>query len=156
MSSPAPQSAPQPKVVVVDEQSSACEFRRWPLRDEPVASSIVFCVSLLVSIGIGYLGGTFWWGGIAAIALSVSLWRMWLPVHFQLSELGVIQTVVRRTWRRPWESFVGYEVRNDGVLLLPEEDNSLLGRLKGLYISFGNQRGEILEVVSEHLSPPGD
>lgn len=151
MSSPAPQSTPQPKVVVVDEQSPSCEFSRWPLRDEPVAASIVICVTLLVSSGIGYLGGTLWWGVVAAMALAISLWRMWIPVETQLSELGVIQTALRRTWRRPWDTFVGYEVRNDGVLLLPVEDNSMLGRLKGLYISFGDQRDDILEVVDEHL-----
>ena len=151
MSSPTPQATPQPKVVVVDEQSPRCEFSRWPLREERLASAIVLGVMVLVSVGIGYLGGTFWWGVVAAAALAVSLWRMWLPVEFQLSELGVSQSTVRRSWRRPWDTFAGYEVRNEGILLLPLEDNSLLGRLKGLYISFGNQRDEILEVVSEYL-----
>ena len=96
MSSPSPQSAPQPKVVVVDEQSPNCEFRRWPLRDEPVPAAIVFCVMVLLGIGMGYLGGTFWWSVVAVVALAVSLWRMWIPVEFQLCDLGVIQCALRR------------------------------------------------------------
>ena len=151
MSSPSPQSVPQPKVVVVDEQSPSFDFRRWPLRDEPIPSAIVFLVVVALSIGISYLGGTYWWGMVAATALLVSLWRMWIPVEFELCDLGVIQTAMRRSWRKPWDAYVGYEVRNDGFLLVPVEDSSLLGRLKGLYIPFGDQRDDILEVLAEYL-----
>lgn len=151
MSSPAPQGTPQPKVVVVDEESPSCEFSRWPLRDETVASVIVLAVIVLVSIALGYFGGSFWWGVVAILALLVSQWRMWIKVEYQLCDLGVIQTVWNRTWRRPWDAFAGYEVRHEGVLLPPEEDSSTLGRLKGLYISFGTNRDDILGVVSRHL-----
>ena len=87
MSSPAPESTSQPKVVVVDEESPSCEFSRWPLREEPLATTVVFFVTVLVSTGIGYLGGSIWLGIAAAAALAVSLGRMWLPVEFQLSAL---------------------------------------------------------------------
>ena len=152
MSSAAPQDVPQPKVVVVDEQSPSCEFCRWPLRDEKLPVAVVFCVTVAASAGIGLWGGTMWWGVVALVALLISLWRMWIPVTFHLSELGVVQSALRRRWRRPWEDYFAYEIQNDGVLLLPEDDISVLGRLKGLYIPFADQREEILNVLSEYLT----
>ena len=151
MSSAAPQETPQPKVVVVDEQSPSCEFRRWPLRDETGPVSIVLLVALGASAGLGLWSGTLWWTVASFVTCFLSLWRMWALGVFHLSELGVVQSAFGRRWRRPWDSYSAFEVRNDGVVLYPDDDISMLGRLKGLYIPFGDQREEILDVLAEYL-----
>lgn len=151
MSVPAHRASEQPKVIVLDEQSPELELRRWPLRDEPTTATIVLAVLLLISTGIGFIGGSIWWGVASAFALLVSQWRMWLPVEFRFSELGVVQSCLRRTWRIRWDHLRGYEVHNDGVLLLPDEQNLALARLKGIYVPFGHEREELLEIIAHYL-----
>ena len=151
MSTPAHTTPEQSKVVVVNESSPTLELRQWPLRDEPIPSVVVLCVVVAISVGLGYIAGSTWWGLAAVIALLLSLWRMWVPVEIRFSELGVVQTALRRSWRIPWESIAAYEVRHAGVLLLPDDDSSLIGRLKGLYIGWGDHQQELLSLIEHYL-----
>jgi len=151
MSTSSTRSGKQPQVIVIDGESPSAEVRQWPLRDEPWAVAVLICVVTALSIGIGMIATSLWWGLGAAVALVVSLWRMWIPVEFRIGELGVIQTTLRRSWRIPWESFSDYEVRQSGVLLLPEDDNSVLGRMKGVYVPWGERKEDVLAVIAHYL-----
>ena len=150
MSTPAP-SADDRKVIVVDGPSPELQMLHWPLRDEPIATAASLCVALAISAGIGLMAASIVWGIVAAVALMLSLWRMWVPVEFRFCRLGVIQTALRRSWRIPWTSLAGYEVRQAGILLLPDDDNSILGRLKGLYIPWGEQKDELLALIDHYF-----
>ena len=76
---------------------------------------------------------------------------MWVPVEIRFCQLGVIQTALRRSWRIPWISLAGYEKRQAGILLLPDDDDSVLGRLKCLYIPWGQNKDELLALVEHYF-----
>jgi len=119
----------------------------WPLRDRPVGS----LVAVALAAGLAWLAGwaTANWaiGALVAGALAVTLWRTWLPVRYELSGSGILQTVLG--WRRriPWAAVQQVELRRDGVLFSPDPIVAPLTPLRGLYLHWGEQR----EAVVAHL-----
>ena len=86
-------------------------------------------------------------GLLVFAALGLAAWRLWIPVRFEFSSNGVIQTVMGRRRRIPWAEFDRYEIRRRGVLLLADADPSPLGALRGLFVRWQNQRDELLEIL---------
>lgn len=89
---------------------------------------------------------------IAALAvLLIALWRYFVPVTFELSSDGVTQSVLGRKRRIPWRAIARHETADAGVLLLGEEDPSLMAPLRGLYVPWGSHRDEVLRHMSYYL-----
>jgi hypothetical protein len=140
--------------VVVVESAAPPDLivNSWPLRDEPLAATITLAVALTVSIAAGYLAGSLLFGLASAAALLLALRGWWLPVEYQLNELGVKQTIFGRGQRTPWHDWGGYRLHSRGVILLPEAVASPLDTLRGIYIPYLHQRDELVEIVERHLS----
>jgi hypothetical protein len=123
----------------------------WPLRDRPLGASI----ALTLAAGLTWLA--VWATGVTAVgaaigvALSLTLWRSWLPVRYQVGSGGIVQTVLG--WRRriPWTAIRRYELRGDGVLLLADAFRAGMSPLRGLYMHCGNNREAVIAQLEYHL-----
>jgi hypothetical protein len=123
----------------------------WPLVQRPVSSLL----ALALAGGVSWLVGwtmRWEWGAIAAAALAVTLWRTWLPVRFDLNSGGVSQIIFERWKRRiPWSAIRAFEVRSDGVLLVPDSAITPLSPLRGLYLHWGDQREAVLASLEYYV-----
>jgi hypothetical protein len=125
----------------------------WPLRDDPARAWAVLAIAVGAAVGAGVLAGSLPMGSLALGALGISLWRLWIPVKFELGSRGVSQSVFGRRRRIGWSDIPSFEVRSHGVLLLPSREPLLLSRLRGLYIRFAGRREELLASVEYYVSP---
>jgi hypothetical protein len=117
----------------------------WPLRQRPVRSLFALALAGGLSWLVGW--GTMRWeaGVFAAAALAITLWRTWLPVQFDINSGGIAHTILGRWKRRiPWSAIQAYDIRTDGVLLVPDAVITPLSPLRGLYLHWGNQREAVL------------
>jgi len=116
----------------------------WPLRQRPVGSLL----AIALAAGLAWLAGwaTENWeiGALVAVALAVTLWRTWLPIRYELSGSGILQSVFG--WRRriPWAAVQEVELRSDGVLFSPDPMVAPLTPLRGLYLHWGQQRDAVV------------
>src|SRR5262245_28945508 len=119
-------------------------LRDWPLVDRPVSSLVAIGLAAGLSWLAGWAANSPLWGGIVAALLAVTLWRVWLPVWYELSGGGITQIVLR--WRRkiPWTAIRRHEVRGGGVLLVPDDELTGLSPLRGLYLQWGGHQSEVL------------
>ncbi len=124
------------------------------MRDDTIRTALVIGGLLLAGVAIWLLTGRTYLAVLALAALAAALWRFFLPVVFELGEEGVSQSFLGRQRRIPWRAIGRYEVCAAGVLLLPDEDRSMMAPFRGLYIAFGNRRDEILAHVRHHLDRP--
>jgi hypothetical protein len=88
---------------------------------------------------------------MAAGLLALTLWRTLLPVTFEIGVSGVTQVVVGRRRRISWPAIRGYEVRGNGVVLVPDAEITPLSPLRGLYIPWLDQRDRVLAAVEYYL-----
>jgi hypothetical protein len=117
----------------------------WPLRQRPASSLAVLALAGGASWIVGWASMHWEAGAIAAAALVITLWRTWLPTRFELSSSGIAQVFAGRWKRRiPWSAIGAYDVRSDGVLLVPDPVITPLSSLRGLYLHWGDQRDAVL------------
>ena len=117
----------------------------WPLRQRPASSLAVLALAGGASWLVGWASTRWEAGAIAAAALAITLWRTWLPVRFELNGSGIAQVFAGRWKRRiPWSAIGAYDVRTDGVLLVPDPVVTPLSSLRGCYLHWGDQREAVL------------
>jgi len=137
-------SPPEPPPVPI-------RWRSWPLRDDMPRSSAVLAGLLAAGLLAGWLSGRAYLALLAMAALAAALWRVLLPVDFELNNEGVHQWVFGRYRRIPWRAVGRYEICRTGILLLPQPDDTALASFRGLYLPFQGHREEILVQIRHHL-----
>jgi hypothetical protein len=120
----------------------------WPLRDDGVRAWLMVTMFLAVAVVAASISRSPSMGLVVFAALALAAWRLWIPVRFEFSSNGVVQTVLGRRRRIPWAEFDRYEIRRHGVLLLADAETTPLGALRGLFVRWQNQRDELLELLN--------
>src|SRR5438876_6620988 len=118
-----------PRIRAVPEEVTIDD---WPLRDRPVSSSL----AITLAVGASWL--VIWAtrfppvGGIVGALLALTLWRTWLPLRYELSAEGVVQSAFG--WRRriAWGTIRHYQPCRAGVLLSSDGADSPASPLRGL------------------------
>jgi hypothetical protein len=117
----------------------------WPLAQRPAGSLLVLALAGGVVWLVNRASGRWEVAALAAAALAITLWRTWLPVRFEMGSGGIAQVILGRFKRRiPWSAIQAYDVRTDGVLLVPDAVVTPLSPLRGLYLHWGGQREAVL------------
>ena len=149
-----PSSARQPqncalRIRVAPEPVSLID---WPLRQRPASSLAVLALAGSASWLVGWAPMRWEAGAIATAALAITLWRTWLPVRFELNSSGITQVILDRFKRRiSWSAIGAYDVRTDGVLLVPDPVVTPLSPLRGLYLHWGDQREAVLASLEYYV-----
>jgi len=125
----------------------------WPLRDDAVRAWLGLGAAVIVAVMAAVLAESRAMGLLSFSVLAAALWRLWLPVTFQVGQKGIVHKALGRRRRIPWSRIARYEIRRDGVLLLPVEDTSPLAVMRGLYIRWGPQRDQLLAWVRHYVVP---
>ena len=127
------------------------EFLSWPLLDEGprawLLAGAIPAAALLVYLAMDSAA----LAALSAGAMAVALWRLLVPIRYEINFLGVTQHVLRRRRHVPWKALGGYEIRDEGVLFLPRGGASPLGYLLALFVPWGGQREAMLVIVRRYL-----
>ena len=134
---------------------TSLSFRIWPIVHErtrvwPMLAGVV-AVTVVVGVSTDSLG----WALATVTLLALALWRMLVPIYFEINSLGVTQRALGRRWLIPWSAVARCEVHGEGILLLKQDEQSPFSRLGGLYIPWSAYRDDLLELVEQHLSTRG-
>ena len=105
----------------------------WPLRDAKLASVLTVVLVTIASVVAVQLSDSVAMGVLTCLALAAALWRMWVPVTFELSASGIVETIGRRRTRTSWSLIQRCEIRGSGVVLHLGE-GALLSGSRGHYI----------------------
>ena len=131
---------------------AAARWRGWPLRAHPVVGAMLIWALAAAVVGIYEGTGQPHLAALAGLALVISLWRFFLPVIYELNGEGVHQWILGRHRLLDWSCVARYEIRADGVLLLPCADACPLDVVRGLYVPWGNHRDEVLANLGFYLA----
>jgi hypothetical protein len=132
---------------------------RWwscPIRESVLGACLVLAGLAAAGVAVDAVTGRVHLALFAVLALSMSLWRFFIPVLFELNTDGVNQWVFRRHRRISWNEIHRYEICRRGVLLLPHADRRPMDAFGGLYLPWCNRREEVLAHVHYYLDPSED
>lgn len=123
-----------------------------PVQDEPGWMFLTIGVATLAAV-LAMVLRSDWGAGLAAFALpALAAWKTWIPVHYRFTPLGIEQRVLGFQRLTPWIAFSRYELRSNGIVLLPLAERSVLGSLRGMYIPWGSRRADVLHQLEHHLA----
>ena len=128
----------------------------WPLRDGGFSAWGALGCATLLSVGVGFLAHQTNAGLLSFAALMTTMWRLWIPVTFQLGPRGITQIVLGRRRQIAWRYVARYEVRRTGVLFFCDATPTPLAVLRSTSIHWGRHREELLAVLSHYLDPDSD
>lgn len=152
--------APQPSadrgVPAASAPPPAVRWQSWPLRDDPLRSSIVVAALAALGAAVGWLTGRAALGGLAAAVTAAAAWRHFVPVVFELSRDGIDHWLFGRRRHVSWSAIARHEIGRDGVLLLPECSWPMAAWFGGLYVPWLHHRDEVLAQVRYHLERADD
>ena len=120
----------------------------WPLRDEGLKSWAI----LIAAIAITALVWAIWANAAFALftyaMLALALWRLWLPVKWELGLTGITMVVLSFRRRIPWLAVARFELRDDGVWLFADREAS---SQRGTFIAYGGQKERVRDCIEYYL-----
>jgi hypothetical protein len=147
-----PPSSQSTQVVRQRQAPRDVTLRSWPIAAPAAGPKLLLVGGLLLAWLAGMMSGSAATGFVLAAGILLALWRVWLPVRFEIGPFGVTQHCLGRQRRIPWSS-IGRAVRQSaGLLVLPNAQPAPLESLRSLYIPFGNQQADIVAAFEYYLS----
>ena len=136
-----------------DEPPPLVRWWSWPIRDSIPGAFVVLAGLSAAGTGVHAATGRLHLALFVVLALSVALWRFFIPMLFELNTDGVNQWVFGRHRRISWNEIRHYKICSKGVLLLPREEYCPMDALRGQYLPWRNRREEVLDQIHYYLDP---
>jgi len=124
----------------------------WPLRQQPWRSLGLLIAVAFASVLVARAVESVWAGFAVCLALNVCLWRMWLPVEFELSPRGVVQNYLGRQQRIAWRDIVRCEFQTRGFLLHATDDATAIGSLRSIFVRYPPQHQQVRELIELEMA----
>lgn len=100
----------------------------------------IFLTVLLLGIYLGF--GSIFVTLLAAVFLIGSLYKYFLPFHYQFEADNLIINCCCYKWERRWDTFHSFYIDMNGVLLSPFPRPTRLENFRGIYVRFGKYAPE--------------
>ncbi|MFP6657166.1 MAG: hypothetical protein VB853_03230 [Pirellulales bacterium] len=140
--------------VLEDERETspgpAVEWTFFPLFQQRKVAVVVCCGLLTISALVGWVSGKLYLAAIAALLGGVTVWRLFIPVHYQIDNVGITQLVWRRSRTTAWHSIGSLRELDEGILMMPKSRLGELAPLRGIFLPWGSHRDDVLACVEFH------
>jgi len=154
-----------------DEHTAALPMKQSDTQTDPVqeqtlswvshpfvrstGKSIIAVSAVTVSLFFGaWYMESIVFGALTGLVMFGSLAKFFLPTTYTFDPENVTVKTLTQTYTRPWSMFRSFYTDKNGVLLSPFIAPSRLENFRGLYMTFDNNRDEVLAIVKEHVILP--
>ncbi|MDR3199217.1 MAG: hypothetical protein LBU34_15220 [Planctomycetaceae bacterium] len=116
------------------ENDKPLYYSVWLITDQKWSAVFLFVTALFVGVIVWQYGGNLLLEFIALLFLLATVWRILMPVHFELNSGGIVYRSFN--WNRfiAWGDIRRYQIRRNGILLLPRADRFFLEAFRGFYL----------------------
>jgi hypothetical protein len=120
----------------------------WPLRDEGLRSWALLIGAVILTALVWVIWRSAAFALFTYAMLALALWRLWLPVKWELGLTGVTMVVLGFRRRIPWLSIARFEMRDDGVWLFADREAS---SQRGTFIAYAGEREKVTACIEYYL-----
>ena len=125
-------------------------WQSWPLLDNAPWSWCVVPGLVALSWLVTTATGEPILGIAAAAALAIALWRLFLPVRYEIGPSGICRIVLGRRSLLRWRRVRHIEVRRSGVMLFERRDVPPLDALRALYLPCAKHRDMVIQLAEKY------
>jgi hypothetical protein len=106
----------------------------WLIVDQKWNAVILIGVAFLVGVLILQSENSFLPELVSLFFLLLTLWYVFVPIHFELNSAGIVYSSFARKRFIAWDNIRVYQIRPNGVLLLPRTHRFFLESFRGFYL----------------------
>lgn len=136
----------------MDDKSSSLEWSSHLMSQYPAKGVILAIVTVLFCVLMWILFEHWLYPVLTAIILFLSTMKFYFPMRYRLDADGVRRWHVGFEKFRPWSDFRNIYVHRDGLFLAPFEKPSRLDSFRGLYLTYRDNRDEVVAFARKRLN----
>jgi hypothetical protein len=116
------------------ENDKPLYYSVWLIADQKRNAVFLLVVALAVNVIVWQNTANLILELIALLFLLGTLWRILVPVHFELNSNGIVCRSLNRNRFIAWNDIRSYQIRRNGILLFPRTDHFFLEAFRGFYL----------------------
>jgi len=97
----------------------------WLIADQKWSAVVLGLVTASVCLVAWHYGNEYT-AVVGLLLILLTIWSIFLPVRLEINAHGIVRTALGRKWFIPWGDIRGYQIRYNGLLLLPQHDRFAL------------------------------
>jgi hypothetical protein len=109
-------------------------YTAWMIADQKWSVAVLLALVGLICFTVWQAGSSILGISIGLLLLLLTIWYVFVPVHFELNTDGIIRDVFGHKWFIAWEDIRGYQIRHSGLLLLSQNSRFLLESFISFYL----------------------
>lgn len=135
----------------LESQTPEISVLHWPIRDEWLGGGITLGLFFILAVIAYWRTENLWLATLLAGVMLISVWRMLLPVRFDLGPRGIVQKSLLGTRKTSWREIHHYRMHGKGAILYPSTDEGMLANLSAIQISAPQTLAQLEEVIHYYL-----
>ncbi|HEX2477181.1 MAG TPA: hypothetical protein VHK01_20665 [Lacipirellulaceae bacterium] len=128
------------------------QWQAWPLVDKKRWSWMALVGIAAVGAFVSYFGNSWLLASLAMAGLTATLWKFFVPVHYELGSLGLRRSAFGRTTFLAWQAVRAYQVRPTGAVLFSRPDPTAIDLLRCVFVPYPAEEDDALCALREHLT----
>ncbi|MDR2117731.1 MAG: hypothetical protein LBP87_15240 [Planctomycetaceae bacterium] len=117
------------------ENNKPLYYSVWLITDQKWNAVFLLGIAFVVGFIVWQCEGNLILELFALIFLLGTVWRILVPVHFELNSSGIVYRSFNRNRFIAWSDIRRYQIRRNGILLLPQSNRFFLEAFRGFYLS---------------------
>ncbi len=132
---------------VASDGPTPLTWRSWPVLDETRRSWPLVAGLAALAVLAGWLTSDIFAGTLVAAVLAAAVWRLWLPVTYEINSLGIEERCFGRQRRIPWSQLSAGEILANGVSFSASPHASAGSQWRSFFVPWGRYRQAVLAAL---------
>jgi hypothetical protein len=147
-----PESTPSIVLPIRGGAPPPLSWRSWPLMEPTLLGVLVAAgIGIAVVAAVVLTTGRSDLAMLALVVLALTAWRLWVPISFDVSAMGVTQHAFGRERRLPWQSIRHAQIGRRGVRLVATSRPG--SPFTAIYVPTDSHHAEFVELLEYYLAP---
>ena len=111
------------------------QYRIWSVWERKFTSLVILSLTLGLTLAVYHLtDGKTHLAVCVCVLLLGSVWRLFVPMQFELSVEGITQWIFGYRRTIPWSDIRSYVIQKEGILILSHRTRYPLDAMQGIFI----------------------
>ena len=124
----------QDEVVITPMDQPVIQYRIWSLWERKFSSLVILSLTAALTLAVYHLTDKPHLAVAVCVLLLGSVWRLFIPMQFELSVDGITQWVFGYRRTILWPEIRSYVIQKEGILILPHRTRYPLDAVRGIFI----------------------
>jgi len=122
------------EIVISPMDQPVIQYRIWSLWERKFTSLVILSLTLGLMLAVYHFTGKTHLAVGVGILLLGSVWRLFVPMQFELSAEGISRWTFGYRRVIPWSNIRSYVIQKEGILILSNRTRYPLDAMRGIFI----------------------